>query len=66
MSPVPDHIEHVAEKCEPNKEGEVESPSAALLGPYVGLNVSHTPAAAAFLVSVAPGHGGSFLLIDLR
>ena len=58
MSPVPDHIEHVAGKCEPNKEGEVESPSAALLGPYVGLNVSHTPAAA-FLAPVAPGHGGA-------
>ena len=65
MSPVPDHIEHVVEKCEPNKEGEGESPAAALLGPYVGLNVSHTPAAA-FLAAVAPGHGGSFLLIDLR
>ena len=48
----------MAGKCEPNKEGEGESPAAALLGPYVGLNVSHTPAAA-FLAAVAPGHGGA-------
>ena len=48
----------MAEKCEPNKEGEGESPAAALLGPYVVLNVSHTPAAA-FLAPVAPGHGGA-------